>query len=183
MLEKFKDVVNKLDMGMKYFILIMFGISLIYVIFTSIFGRNEKKNQLSYDDAQKFVNIYLEQDSVDSDINEYLVHDYNEYYTIKSAIDNFIGAYSKGNAREIYGILDKTLKAQYSQKEFDELLKGIDDDLVSNYEDVGYVKEVYSLENYQYICNLKYNDFTATLGVRLNIDDNTYNIFYIKIGD
>lgn len=181
MLEKFKDVVNKLDMGMKYFILIMFGISLIYVIFTSIFGKNEKKNQLAYDDAQKFVNIYLEQESADS--NEYLVHDYNEYYTIKSAIDNFIGAYSKGNTREIYGILDKTLKAQYSQKEFDELLKGIEDDLVSNYEDVGYVKEVYSLGNYQYICNLKYNDFTATLGVRLNIDDNTYNIFYIKIGD
>lgn len=180
MLEKLKGIVNKLDMGMKYFILIMFGISIIYLIFASIFSSNGTKSQMTYDNAKEFINVYLDNNY---DSEKYLVHDYNEYYSIKSAIDNFIGAYSKGNIREIYGILDKTLKAKYSQKEFDELLKGIDEDLVSNYEDVGYVKEVYSLGNYQYICNLKYNDFTATLGVRLNIDDNTYNIFYIKIGD
>ncbi len=182
MFEKLKNIAGKIDSGIKFFIIIMFIISIFYVIFVAIFPNDKNQKNLNYNDAQEFVNIYLDSDS-DKENKQYLVKGYSEYYTVVSAVDNFVKGVYEEKYNSLYSLLDDTLKKEYSQKSFKNELAKFDSELLENFEDTIYVEKVYLLSDYQYVCELKYNEFNAKLGVRLNINDDTYKVFYLKIGD
>ena len=184
-----KNILDKLDLGMKFFIIAVFGIAVIYCILSSVFGlfKSEKKEEkIDINNIDKYVTIYSDETG-DTDIDtSKLVKNYSTYYTVESAVKNFIEALVDEGYSKTYGILSEEMKEKYSKKEY---LNNIEKFVSENFKDnettydVDYClnKVYYISDDNKYLCECKnINEDIVKIGINLNITDNTYTVFYVE---
>ena len=180
MFDRIKGALSKFDEWLKYFVIIMLILSVFYILFVAIFRDKDDNEIVSYSDAEEFVAIYSD---MEYNYNEKLVKNYNEYYTIKSATDNFITAIYENRTSDLYALLEDSLKKQYTKNEFNDVVTKMDEDFLDNYDIANYLKKVYKISTNQYICNIKYENFEMFIGIKLDPNNEKYTVFYLKIGE
>ena len=93
---------------MKFFIIAIFGIAVIYCILSTVFGlfkSEKKKEKIDIDNIDEYIMIYSDDSKELSIDSSKIVKDYSTYYTVESAIKNFIEALVDEEYSKTYGIL------------------------------------------------------------------------------
>lgn len=180
---------KKIELGLNFFILAMLVISILYAIISGIIGtfskaKNEDIGKANVNYGEEFVNIYSDNEEYLNGSEE-LVKDYSEYYTVKTAVDNFMLSLSKENYSELYSIVTAEIKDKYNKKEFNSKMKeyvsdNISDEVLDNLGDVNVLNRVYKVSDSSYICELKLEEKIKMLGITLNSKNMTYDVFYIE---
>lgn len=179
---------KKFDMGFSVVIFIVFIIAAIYLIISGIVDLFvEKKVDLGNTNlkfAEEFVNIYKEDEEYIKKSN-YLVRDYNTYYTIKNATDNLILNISEDKYSDIYTILSQELKDKYTKEDFiTEFKKFVKENIteqeLENISDINFLEKVYAIERNSYLCELKFETNAKTIGLIFDEINSQYKIFYIE---
>lgn len=181
-----KNILDKLDIGMKFFIIAVFGIAVIYCILSTVFGlfKDEKEDKIDIDNIYQYITIYSEETGENDIDTTKIVRDYSTYYTIESAIKNFMQALIDEEYSKTYSILSEELKSKYSKKEYiSNIEKFTNDNFVgeeSSY-DIDYcLNRVYSISNLTYLCECNtINDSNVKIGIELDIMNKTYTVIYI----
>ena len=183
-----KNILNKLDLGMKFFIIAIFGIALIYCILSFVFDlfEGEKKEELlDINNVDKYISIYSE-DTGETELDkDKLVKDYSTFYMLQSAVQNYINALIEGKYSKTYNIMSEEMKDKYSKAEY---LKSVEEFTNNNFVnadstyDLDYcLVRAYNIETLTYLCECRTlnADKNIRIGIKLNITDSTYTICYL----
>lgn len=183
-----KEIFNKLDLGMKFFIIAIFGIAVIYCILSSIFGlfkSDKEEEKFDVDNVNKYVSIYSEETG-ESQIDESkLVKDYSTYYTLQTAVQNYIDALIDKDYSKTYSLLTSEMKEKYSKSEYEENIeKLVTTYFVSNestYDTDYCLIRAYTMGDYMYLCECKTldNEKSINIGIKLDAYNYTYTVCYI----
>lgn len=183
-----KNILNKLDLGMKFFIIAVFGIAVIYCILSTVFGLfkdDKKEEKLDIDNIDKYISIYSEENGKNEVDKTKLVKDYSNFYTVQSAVQNYIDTLIDGKYSKTYNILSEEMKEKYSKSEYVKNIEKftttyfVNDD--STY-DLDYcLVRAYNIESLVYLCECKTLDENKNIniGIKFNISDSTYTICYL----
>ena len=179
---------KKIDIGFSVVIFIVFIIAAIYLIISGIIDLFvEKKVDLGNANlkfAEEFVNVYKDDEEYINASN-YLVRDYNTYYSIQNAIDNLMLNISKEKYSDIYIILSEELKDRYTKEKFitgfkNFVKENITEKDIEDISDVNLLEKAYKIENNSYLCELRFEKNTKTIGLIFDEVNSQYKIFYIE---
>jgi len=182
-----RNILDKLDIGMKFFIIAVFGIAIIYCILSVVFGLFQDENignKVDINDIEQYITIYSDETGESETDTSKIVKDYSTYYTIESAVKNFIQALVDEDYAKTYNILSEELKEKYSKKEYlSNIEKFTKDNFIhdeSLYEVDYCLNKVYNLSNFMYLCECNtVNDVSVKIGLKLDTSNKTYTVFYI----
>ncbi len=167
-------------------ILVFFIASLLYVIYTLIFNSSDKNM------GGNGKNNYTKEEVEIYSSDEYLVLDYNTFYTIENISKQIILALSEGKYKELYGVLSSDLAGDISKEQYKNIFSEF---YISNFSDIkdeeGIVVEAYqnsknlvnaySIAENTYIAEIKNNhNGTTKIGIKTS-SDNTYEIVYFEM--
>ena len=182
-----KNILDKFDIGMRFFTIAVFCIAVIYCILSSIFGLfvDEKEEQkIDIENIKQYVTIYSEETGENEIDSSKIVKNYSEYYTIETAVSNFIQALLDEEYSKTYNILSEELKGKYSKKEYlVNVEKFTKDNFIGGESayDIDYcLSKVYKIANFMYLCECNtLEGQLVEVGLQLNTSNQTYTVFYI----
>ena len=79
-----KNILDKLDIGMRFFIVAVFSIAVIYYILSVVFGLFRDENteeKIDIGNVEKYITIYSEETGESEIDASKIVKDYSTYYT------------------------------------------------------------------------------------------------------
>ena len=186
-----KDILNKLDIGMKMFIVAIFGISVIYCILSVVFGLfkdEDKDNRIDIENISGYISIYSEDTGDITADNSKLVRSYNEFYTVQSALKNYIDAILDENYSNTYSVLSSEMTSKYSKSEYIEKITNLANKNLLNsddsYDSEYCLNRAYKIGDMTYLCECKtISDIVIKIGLRLDSINQTYEVFYIDFNN
>lgn len=174
-------------------------IALILVLIILIIGVNILKNIRTKDEIWNYDEITSATDVISSGS---IVSERAIYYKLEDIVVRFLLANDNiatnnlttenigydASYKEYYSILTADYKRHLSRAEFNrkseeflnKFISEIDMEKYKVIETRNIIKAIYRYDNEKYLCVLMANNNTSYLGVKLNSDNNTYNIFYIE---
>ena len=174
---------------MRFFIIAVFGIAVIYCILSSVFGlfnHEEEEDKIDIDNIESYITIYSEESGEENIDNGKLVKHHSTYYTVQTAVQNYIQALIDGEYTNTYSILSDEMKEKYSKKEYEEKIGEFANNNFISSEisyDIEYcLQKCYLIGDFTYLCEC--NSISGTIikiGIKLNTSDNTYNVFYVSV--
>lgn len=183
-----KNILDKLDIGMKFFIIAVFGIAVIYCILSTVFGLfkdDEREEKLDVNNINKYISIYSEDTGENELDTSKLVKNHSKFYTLQTAVRNYIEAIIDGKYSKTYNLLSEEMKEKYSKSEYNKNIENfvsthfIDSD--STY-DLDYcLVRAYNINSSVYLCECKtlVEDSNIKIGIKLDVSNNTYTICYL----
>ncbi|MDD2627633.1 MAG: NTF2-like N-terminal transpeptidase domain-containing protein [Clostridia bacterium] len=179
-------MLKKIDLWLKMFIIIMFGIALIYVIVNSIinsFTGENKTNSINIEKLTEYVQIYSDE-GLSKGKQMIRVTNYTEYHTVKTAVDNYMTFLIDKKYDQVYSLFTTNVKKEYDKKEFQEKMRKIINNNFSMESteviiESNVTRDIFKINQANYICEIIKDDVLFLLGIRLDTDGNTYKVFYI----
>lgn len=173
---------------MKFFIIAVFGIAVIYCILSSIFGlfkSDKKEEKIDIDNINQYISIYSEETGESKVDNSKLVKDYSTYYTIQTATQNYIDALIDKDYSKTYSLLTSEMKEKYSKSEYEENIEKlvttyfVSDE--STYDTDYCLIRAYSMGNSMYLCECKtlIEDRSIKIGIKFDTYNYTYTVCYV----
>lgn len=183
-----KNILDKLDLGAKFFIIAVFGIAVIYCILSTVFGlfkEDSKKEKLDINNINSYILIYSEETGNNEIDKSKIVRNYSDFYTIQSAIQNYITALIEGEYSKTYDILSDEMKEKYSKKEYYSNVEKLTTTYFfssdSTYDLEYCLVRTYNIKPSIYLCECKTLSEEKNINIAIEIDnyDSTYKICYI----
>ena len=182
-----KGFLDKIDMGMRMFIIAIFGISVIYCILSGIskiFRKDSDIDEIDLENVQEYITIYSEETGEKNLDRSKLVKNYNTFYTIQSALKNYIDSLLDEKYSDTYGILSKEMINKYSKNDYiEKITKLVNENLLNDdgsYDSEYCLDRAYIIADMTYLCECKtLNDSLVEIGIRLDAVNQTYEVFYI----
>jgi len=173
---------------MKFFIIATFGIALIFCIvswITNLFGgKSENNKKIDINNIDKYVTIYSEETGETTIDESKVVRDYTTFYTIQSALQNYIGALIDEDYSKTYSVLSDDMKQKYSKSEYVEAVKElVESELIggAKYNIANCLTKASLIDKNVYLCECKTIDNGSfNVGIKLNTSSYTYTIFYLE---
>ncbi len=169
---------NKLNV----IILVFFVASVLFAIYSLIFG--DKSNT-----GDRINGINNEQVAIYT-TNEYIVSDYNTFYTAENIINQFISVMSEGKYNDAYAVVSSDLTEDISKEKFIELLKEFytynfsdisnQDGKVTKYSQNRNLDYLYKMTDKIFIAKIKNNTGKlVNIGIKMD-SENSWQIVYLE---
>lgn len=185
-------MIEKINKNLKIVILFIFAIAVVYFIILSIvnsvkLSNEKKKSEIDIDNISSYIPT---QEQIDSGEKEsILVTDYNLFYTIQDATENFLQYLSDGKFDITYNILSAEMKKKYTKEQYMEKVSILakesfitpDDPDEGIFVNSNNLYRAYKIAENTYLCETKDKSKNIKkLGVKLFPYDKTYLVFYIE---
>ncbi len=188
---------KQLNKGTNIIIIVVFALACLSFIINAIIGIFKKPELLNTDDITQYIitdNVVDENGNITKASN--IVKDYNTFYTLQDATENFIQYIVDQKFSQTYSVLSDEIKSKYSKSEYedkikvvydknfsvtysDENIKNGQDNGINNFNNSNNLVNLYKISENEYICETKnVHSKIFKLGIRLE-NNNTYKVFYI----
>lgn len=168
-------------------VLVFFIASLLFVLYTLIFNPSDKGNvggnsKFSY--SKEEVEIYSSK--------EYLVSDYNTFYTVENISKQIISALSEEKYKELYKVLSSELAGDISKEQYANVfkefyisnfsdIKNEDGIVIESYQNSRNLVNLYTISENTYIAEIK-NNHNGTTKICIKLEsNNTYKLVYFEM--
>ncbi len=166
-------------------VLVFFIASLLFVLYTLIFNNGDAgSNNGKFNYTQEEISIYSSP--------EYIVKDYNTFYTIENICKQIISALSEEKYKEVYKVLSSELAGDISKEQYKSIFaefyisnfSNVKDEsgvVTKEYKNSRNLVNAYSIDKNTYIAEIKNNhDSTTKIGIKI-YSNNTYEIVYFEM--
>ncbi len=175
----------------KFIIIIMFVVIVILLLVRfigSLTSSYRDSKQTVVENSESIENYIVKEDIItDTEIKEAnLVKDYQTFYTVQNAFNNFIDALINGKYSDTYSITTQDIKSKYDRNTYIGKIKDFTEiNFLSNdkpYVNSSNLKFLYTVKEDAYIGEIvNANGDLVKIGVILNRKDSTYKVFYIDM--
>ncbi len=172
------------------FIFIFAIISLIAMFINNIID-NYKDTHTNIVEGIENIDDYIIKDDIDTEdgqIQSNLVTNYNTFYTVQSAFNNYIATLIQGKYDESYSLLTQDIRSKYDKNTYSEKIgQYTQENFMSNdannvYTNSDNLKYLYLVKENVYIGEIEnVKGDLIKIGVVLDTEDEKYRVFYVEI--
>lgn len=190
-------MLKKINISTNIILVIIFIIAFIVFIISAIGEFFQKKGVIDTSNINKYIineNVIDETGNTIKAAN--LVKDYNTFYSLQDASENFIQYVIDNKYSQTYNVISDEMRKKYSRKEYEDNIKKIynerfsidsvnkntsgQDVEINSFNNSNNLLRVYKISDTEYICQTKdINSNTLDMGIRL-LNNNSYEVFYIQ---
>lgn len=175
----------------KFIIIVMFVVIVILLLvrFVGNLTSNYKDSKQTVVENSENIEDYIVKEDIitDTEIKEAnLVKDYQIFYTLQNAFNNYIDALMNGKYSETYSITTQDIKSKYDRNTYTSKIKDFTEiNFLSSdkpYVNSSNLKFLYKVKDNAYIGEIiNVNGDLVKIGIITNTSEGTYKVFYIDM--
>lgn len=193
-------MLNKMRSWLNIGILIIFIFAILYFIIVSIIGVFNPKKNVTVDVA--VINKYMQVDfnKLDAEQKNAIVKDYNLFFSLQDATENFIQYLTDGKYDNTYSVLATEMKSKYEKNDYVAKITEYTNNnfkartytdpetgkLMTDYDAIfnnaSNLLRAYKVNDNSYLCVTKNaNGEYIFIGIRTDSLNKKYNVFYLSL--